>query len=117
MQEVFPELIKGIVTNRSCDSKDNVESLGFVGIKSGLCPKNPREMKRLFAAPEFAAWQKRRAQTESHIANFKRKFLGQPLRNKGFTNRELMVTWAVFVHDLWMLARRPRASDQHQQAA
>ena len=43
--------------------------------------------------------------------------MGQPLRSKGFAHRELMVTWAVFVHDLWMLARRPRASHALAQAA
>jgi hypothetical protein len=117
MQDVFPDRVRGIVTDRGCDSKDNVESLAFVGIKNGLCPKNPREMKRRFEEPEFARWQKRRAQTESRIAIFKREFLGSPLRSKGFAHRELMVTWAVFVHDLWMLARRPRASHQRQEAA
>jgi IS5 family transposase len=117
MQDVFADRIKGIVTDRGCDSKDNVESLAFVGIKNGLCPKNPREMKRRFQEPEFAAWQKRRAQTEARIAIFKREFLGQPLRSKGFAHRELMVTWAVFVHDLWMLARRPRASHAQAEAA
>ena len=117
MQGVFPDRVRGIVTDRGCDSKDNVESLAFVGIKNGLCPKNPREMKRRFEDPEFVRWQKRRAQTESRIAIFKREFLGQPMRSKGFAHRELMVTWAVFVHDLWMLARRPRASHQRQEAA
>jgi hypothetical protein len=117
VQDIFPDRVRGIVTDRGCDSKDNVESLAFVGIKNGICPKNPHEMKRRFHDPEFARWQKRRAQTESRIAIFKREFLGSPLRSKGFAHRELMVTWAVFVHDLWMLARRPRASHQRQQAA
>jgi IS5 family transposase len=117
VQEAFGPRIRGIVTDRGCDSKDNGESLAFVGIKNGICPKNPREMKRRFQEPEFAAWQKRRAQTESRIAIFKREFLGQPLRSKGFAHRELMVTWAVFVHDLWMLARRPRASHAQAEAA
>jgi hypothetical protein len=117
VQDIFPDRVKGIVTDRGCDSKDNAQSLAFVGIKNGLCPKNPREMKRRFQEPEFAAWQKRRAQTEARIAIFKREFLGQPLRSKGFAHRELMVTWAVFVHDLWMLARRPRASHALAQAA
>ena len=117
VQDIFPDRVRGIVTDRGCDSQDNVESLAFVGIKNGICPKNPREMKRRFADPEFAGWQKRRAQTESRIAIFKREFLGQPLRSRGFAHRELMVTWAVFVHDLWMLARRPRASHSLAQAA
>ncbi len=46
-------------------------------------------MKRRFADPEFAAWQKRRVQTGSRIAIFKREFLGSPLRSKGFAHREL----------------------------
>jgi hypothetical protein len=117
MADVFADRIKGIVTDRGCDSKDNVESLAFVGIKNGICPKDPREMNRRFQEPEFAAWQKRRAQTEARIAIFKREFLGRPLRSKGFAHRELMVTWAVFIHDLWMLARRPRASHAAQAQA
>jgi hypothetical protein len=117
VQDIFPDRVKGIVTDRGCDSQDNAESLAFVGIKNGICPKNPREMKRRFQEPEFARWQKRRAQTEARIAILKREFLGQPLRSRGFAHRELMVTWAVFVHDLWMLARRPRASHCLAQAA
>ena len=46
MQDVFPDRVRGIVTDRGCDSKNNVASLAFVGIKNGICPKNPREMKR-----------------------------------------------------------------------
>ncbi len=39
------------------------------------------------------------------------------VRSRGFEHRELMVTWAVLVHNLWMLARRPRASDALAKAA
>jgi hypothetical protein len=111
IQNIFPNGVKGIVTDRGCDSKKNVGNLAFIGIKNGICPKNPHEMKRRYAEqPEFAQWQKRRGQTEARIAIFKREFLGKPLRSKGFEHRELMVTWGVFVHDLWILARRPRAN-------
>ena len=43
--------------------------------------------------------------------------LGQPLRSKGFEHRELTVTWTVLVHNLWVLARLPRADAAQARAA
>jgi hypothetical protein len=34
---------------------------------------------------------------------------GGRMRSKGFTHRELTVTWTVLVHNLWVLARLPQA--------
>jgi hypothetical protein len=110
MQGVFGDRIRAVVTDRGCDSEENRRSLEFVKVQNGMAPKDPRLLKARLSDPEFAAWQKRRAQTEARIAIFKREFLGRPMRSKGFEHRELMVSWAVLVHDLWMLARRPRAS-------
>jgi hypothetical protein len=117
MQGVFGDQIKALVADRSCDSSANRKRLEFVEVQNGIAPKNPRLLKIKMSDPVFAAWQKRRAQTEARIAIFKREFLGTPLRSKGFAHRELMVTWGVFVHNLWMLARRPRASVALAQAA
>lgn len=117
MQAVFGDRIKAIVTDRGCDSEDNRKSLEFVEVANGMCPRDPKKLKARMEDPVFAAWQRRRAQTEARIAIFKREFLGKPLRSKGFAHRELMVTWAVFIHNLWMLARRPRASVALAQAA
>jgi len=117
LQGVFGERIGAVVTDRGCDSEENRSSLEFVQVQNGIAPKNPQQLKAKMSDPLFAGWQKRRAQTESRIAIFKREFLGRPLRSRGFEHRELMVTWAVLVHDLWMLARRPRASVALAQAA
>jgi len=117
LQTVFGDRIRAVVTDRGCDSEANRKSLEFVEVANGICPKDPRQLAARLKDPLFAGWQKRRAQTEARIAIFKREFLGRPLRSKGFDHRELITTWAVFIHDLWMIARRPRASLALAQAA
>lgn len=117
MQAVFGDRIQALVGDRGCDSEDNRQSLEFVKVQNGIAPKNPQQLKARMSDPLFAGWHKRRSQTEARIAIFKRQFLGTPLRSRGFEHRELMVTWAVLVHNLWMLARRPRASDALAKAA
>ena len=54
--------------------------------------------------------QKRRGSTE--IGIFKNVFCGAPMRVKGFARRELAIAWRVLAHDLWVLARLPRAEDE-----
>lgn len=110
MQGVFGDRMEALVADRGCDSLANGKSLDFVKVKNGIAPKNPHLLKTKLSDPVFALWQKRRAQTEARIAIFKREFLGRPMRSKGFAHRELLVTWAVLTHNLWMIARRPRAS-------
>ena len=64
---------------------------------------------------QFAQLQTRRAQTESRIAIFKNGFLGRPMRSKGFVHRENRVAWAVLAHNLWVIARLPRAEEQAEE--
>ena len=45
-------------------------------------PKKSTRNERRFQKPEFAAWQKRRAQTESRIAIFKREFRPAPAQQR-----------------------------------
>ena len=44
----------------------------------------------------------------------KNRFLGRPLRSKGFKSRELAVSWAVLTHNLWVIARLPRPEEEEQ---
>lgn len=110
IQKTFGDCVQAVVADRGCDSQANGKSLDLLKVKNGIAPKNPHLLKAKLSDPVFAGWQKRRAQTEARIAIFKREFLGKPMRSKGFAHRELMVTWAVLTHNLWMIARRPRAS-------
>lgn len=75
---------------------------------NGLCPKDPKEMKRRLHNDEaFVGAQRRRAQTEGRIGILKNVFLEGTPRAKGFKNRQLQVTWAVLAHNLWVVARSP----------
>ena len=54
---------------------------------------------------------------EGRIGIVKNVFLGRPLRAKGYGHRALAVSWAVLTHNLWVLARLPRAAAALAQAA
>ena len=75
---------------------------------NAACPRDPRELSDRMKDKEFRSAQKRRAQTEGRIGILKNNFLGDPLRSKGFEHRELAVAWAVFAHNLWLVARLPQ---------
>ena len=53
--------------------------------------------------------QRRRAQTEARTGLFKNNFLGRPLGMKGYKSRDQAVAWAVLTHNVWVLARQPKA--------
>jgi len=52
----------------------------------------------------FAKLQRRRGQTKVRISILKRRFLGTPMRAKGFVHRELALAWNVGTQS-WMFAR------------
>jgi hypothetical protein len=95
--------------DRGFDSKPNREMLKEDGIYNGICPKAPDELKKRMKDQKFVEMQKRRSQTEARIAIFKNGFLGSPLLSKGQANQESEVGWNVLTHNLWVIARRPRA--------
>lgn len=101
--------IKNLVMDRGGDSKNNEKQLKVLGVQNGICPKDPQKLSEKMKDPEFRQWQTRRAQTEARISIFKNCFLGRPFRSKGFEHRELLVTWGVFVHNLWVIARKEKA--------
>lgn len=58
---------------------------------------------------DFVELQQRRSQTEARLAIFKNGFLGSPLLSKGYENQNREVAWSVLAHNLWVIARLPRA--------
>jgi hypothetical protein len=105
MEEVYGPKLNALAGDRGFDSELNRVGLDLDGIYNALCPRNPRQLKKRSRSWKFKRLQRRRAQTEGRISIVKNVFLGQPLRSKGFSHRELSVTWTVLVHDLWVLAR------------
>lgn len=97
--------VGAVAGDRGFFSKANKEALEESGTFDGLCPRAPQELKKRMKEKRFSALQRRRSQTEARIGILKAGFFGQPMRAKGFENRELAVTWGVLTHNLWMLAR------------
>jgi hypothetical protein len=100
--------IAAVGGDRGFDSAANRELLREAEIFNGLCPRGAREMKRRRHGARFNQMQRRRSQTEGRIGIVKNKFLGQPLRAKGYESRALGVVWSVLAHNLWVVARLER---------
>src|SRR5438128_2414842 len=104
--------IRAVAGDRGFESKPNREMLDKEGIYNGICPKAPDELKKQkkrMKDGKFVELQKRRSQTEARISIFKNGFLGSPLLRKGHANQEREVAWNVLAHNLWVIARQPRA--------
>jgi hypothetical protein len=100
--------IKTYCTDRGVFSAKNEKLLIALGISSMLCPRGGKLAERLKTEPELGVHLKRRASTEARVAILTNEFLGEPSRAKGFANRTLAVGWAVFTHNLWVIARQPQ---------
>jgi hypothetical protein len=109
IQQAFGELPKAVGTDRGFDSEKNQTELAERRIYNAVCPRSPQQLKQRCRSWKFKRLQKRRGQTEGRVAILKNRFLGQPLRSKGFAHRNLAVTWAVLTHNLWVIARLPQA--------
>jgi hypothetical protein len=104
-QEVCGNTIKAVYGDRGTSSTANSDRLSEMGIADCLGPRRIEAFQERMQDAQFAGGQKRRAQTEGRISILKNRFLGRPLRMKGFENRRQALSWAVLSHNLWVLAR------------
>jgi len=105
MIDEYDFTIGSVTGDRGCHSAANDSMLTQREIFSGLASRKPLEMAEKMKDPKFRALQKRRAQTEGRIGILKNCFLDGSLYERTFDDKELAVTWAVFTHNLWGLAR------------
>lgn len=102
--------------DRGFSSKANKELLKKLGIDDAICPRSVPEMQERLKEPDFRKNQTRRASTEARISVMKNCYIGNPLRSKGFRNREVSVCWCVLAHNLWkisdMAVRNKRALEE-----
>jgi hypothetical protein len=103
-----------VTTDRGFDSATNRRYLKKEGIENNICPRSVPALQEKMHQAGFCENQKRRGQTEGRIGILKNKFLGNPLKSKGFASRQMSVAWAVLAHNLWVVARLPRAENQRQ---
>jgi hypothetical protein len=102
--------IKKLWADRGMFSKSNEAALKAHGIESGLCPRNPAALKERLGDPAQREGMKRRGGTEARVAIFKNVILGNPVRGKSIQAREQATGWAVLSHNLWVVARMPKAT-------
>ncbi len=103
------EAIRQVSGDRGFDSEPNRALLKKERIYNAICPKSPAELKKKMKDSDFVELQQRRSQTEARLAIFKNGFLGSPLLSKGYENQNREVAWSVLAHNLWVIARLPRA--------
>ena len=84
---------------------------------NAVASKSPRVLKSQRQSKRFVAEQNRRSQTEARVSIVKRRFIGDPIMNKGFTSRSSRVAWAVLAHNLWVIARLPTVQSKRKRAA
>jgi len=108
---------KAVVGDRAFGSARSRGYLAAKGIRDETCPRSAAELRRRMEGERFREHQHRRGQTEGRIGILKNQFLGTPLRSKGCEHRALSVAWAVLAHNLWVLARLPRAAAEQEQKA
>jgi hypothetical protein len=107
--------VKKLWTDRGMFSAANEAVLAEHGIESGLCPRNPQELKARLAQPGQRDGMKRRGSTEARVAIFKNIILNNPVREKSIGARGKACGWAVLSHNLWVLARMPLAKAETSQ--
>ncbi|TAN80463.1 MAG: hypothetical protein EPN14_05395 [Gallionella sp.] len=118
MERAYGRKIKALAADRGFDSQTNQLGMADEKIYNGVCPRNPKELRRRNGSWKFKRLQRRRSQTEGRIAIVKNAFGAGSMRSKGFAHRELTVTWTVLVHNLWVLVRlQRRAAEEAQRKA
>lgn len=108
--------VQGVCTDRGFASKANSKALGEE--RDYICPKQLEVLREKMKNGEFAKRQRRRSQTEGRISIFVHSVLGDLLRVKGHTNREMAVSWGVLGHNMKKLAemRKSQAEAREKEA-
>jgi hypothetical protein len=103
--------IKALAGDRGFDGSTTRNRLMEKKIYNAICPRSREELKKCQDEQKFIMMQKRRAQTEGRISIVRNGFVGNPASGKSFDQRERDLAWAIFSHNLWVLARLPEAEE------
>jgi hypothetical protein len=101
--------VQSVAGDRIFDTKENAQYLKEKEVFNALCDRGRAKRRGELEKEAYRGMQRRRAQTEARIGLFKNNFLGRPLRMKGYKSRDQAVAWAVLTHNVWVLARQPKA--------
>jgi hypothetical protein len=110
------EKLQMVVGDRQFDTRKVSKALKKSGIEDMNCPRNPVQLKERSGDPIFEMAQKRRSGTEARIAIIKNNG-GRRWRAKGYTHRNIAVSFAALSHNLTWLANLQMAEACIEQAA
>jgi len=101
--------VSDISSDRGFFSKRNQKLLDKNKMNSFLCPRDPAVLQESMQDETFRSHQRRRSQTEGRMSIVKNNFTLNPVRSRVFDYRQRHVAWAILSHNLWVLARLPKA--------
>ena len=76
------------------------------GLQNHITPKSPARLREKLEDPDFAASQKRRAQTEARIGIITNNYQPGRSLSKGLDSRRQELRWIMLAHNLRVLARK-----------
>lgn len=100
-----------VTADRGYSSPTNDKYFVENTISNHVCPKAVKALEEKLNDDAFRKNQTRRAQTEGRVGIIQNNFLGKPFRSKGFLSRDIHTSWTVLAHNLWVLARLPKAEE------
>ena len=106
--------VTDISSDRGFFSKRNETLLRKNKLNSFLCPRDPALLQASMQDETFQNRQRRRSQTEGRMGIVKNNFTQNPIRSRVFEFRQRHVAWAIVAHNLWVLARLPKAEETQQ---
>ncbi len=109
--------LEGVSTDRGFSSRGNDKMLEKEAVFNATCPRDITLLRIKMKDQKFREMQTRRAQTEARIGVYKGKFIGAKILRKGSENREGKVLWAIFTHNIWVVARKSLANQEELKKA
>ena len=100
------------MTDRGFDGPQTRAELAAAEIGNGMCPRSPKQLADRLTDPIFRRQQRRRAQTEGRIAIVKQTFFAGHFQTKRYTHHTTELAWVILAHNLWVLARLPKAGER-----
>lgn len=98
-----------VTADRGYSSPTNDKYFAEKKISNQVCPIAVKLLDEKLHEASFRKNQTRRAQTEGRGGIIQNIFRGKPLRSKGILSRNTHMAWVVLTHNLWVLARLPKA--------
>ena len=97
--------VNSVTGDKGCDGPRSRRILVKYDIENRICARSVKRFQEQMSEEVFKKSQKRRARTEARIAIAKNNFIGNPIKNKEFLNKQKHTAWSILAHNLWLVGR------------